>query len=151
MVFIAGNPRQARLIKPQLKFHYAKDLPVYATSSISSGVIDQDADRDLNEILFVDTPWALDHENNADYQQVRQNWPDQSQRFAKFFALGLDAYRLIPALRQLLINPEQQLALNSGKVNVDKNGRVHRELLLAIFERGQPRLLNQELGIIDDQ
>ncbi|MDJ0832045.1 MAG: penicillin-binding protein activator [Gammaproteobacteria bacterium] len=151
MVFIAGNPRQARLIKPQLKFHHAKDLPVYATSSISSGVTDTDADRDLNEILYVDTPWALDHDNNADYQQIRQNWPNQSQRYAKFFALGLDAYRLIPALRKLLVNPEQELALNSGQVSLDRQGRIHRQLLLATFERGKSKLLGSEFEIVDNQ
>ena len=151
MVFIAGNPRQARLIKPQLKFHHAKDLPVYATSSISSGVTDSDADRDLNEILYVDTPWALDHENNSDYQQIRQNWPNQSQRYAKFFALGLDAYRLIPTLRKLLVNPEQQLALNSGKVSLDRQGRIHRQLLLATYERGRSKLLGSEFDSIENQ
>jgi len=29
MIFIAANARQARLIKPQLKFHHAQDVPVY--------------------------------------------------------------------------------------------------------------------------
>ncbi|MDH3761742.1 MAG: penicillin-binding protein activator, partial [Gammaproteobacteria bacterium] len=54
MIFIAANSRQARLIKPQLKFHHAQDLPVYATSHISSSTGNPDDDRDLNEILFVD-------------------------------------------------------------------------------------------------
>ncbi len=71
MIFIAANSRQARLIKPQLKFHHAQDLPVYATSHISSSNANPDDDRDLNEILFVDIPWMLDNRNNPDYRQVK--------------------------------------------------------------------------------
>ena len=70
MIFIAANSRQARLIKPQLKFHHAQDLPVYATSHISSSNAKPDDDRDLNEILFVDIPWMLDNRNNPDYRQI---------------------------------------------------------------------------------
>jgi hypothetical protein len=143
MVFISGNPRQARLIKPQLKFHHAKNLPVYATSSISSGALDTDADRDLNGIKFVDTPWALNPEENADYQNVHTLWPEQSERYARFFALGLDAYRLIPSLRRLMLNPDESVSMNTGTINVDQYGRIHRELLLATYENGRAQLIKK--------
>lgn len=145
MVFMAGNPRQARLIKPQLKFHHAKDLPVYATSSISSSVSDPDADRDLDGTLFVDTPWALNNESNADFKAIQQYWPQQSQSYARFFALGIDAYKLIPSLRRLMVRPEEQLPLNTGTIRVDKNGRVHRELMLATYDKGRAQLLQQSV------
>lgn len=136
MVFVSGNPRQARLIKPQLKFHHAKDLPVYATSSISSSVADPDADRDLDEILFVDTPWALESADNADFQAIRALWPGESEHYAKFFALGLDAYRLIPRLRHLMLNPDQAQDMHTGRITIDDKGQVHRALLLATYTRG---------------
>jgi len=145
MVFIAGNPRQARLIKPQLKFHHAKDLPVYATSSISSSVSNPDADRDLDQIQFVDTPWALDNENNEDHQNITKLWPKQNQRYAKFFALGLDAYRLIPSLRRLMVNPDEDLRLNTGTISVDSMGRVHRRLMLATYEKGRAQIVKQSV------
>ena len=144
MVFIAGNPRQARLIKPQLKFHHAIDLPVYATSSISSGTSQPDADRNLDNTIFVDTPWALDNENNIDFKNIQKLWPSTSQRYAKFFALGMDAYKVIPSLRRMLVNPEERLALNSGTINVDSNGRIHRKLLLATYLRGRAKLLQDD-------
>jgi outer membrane PBP1 activator LpoA protein len=141
MIFIAGNPRQARLIKPQLKFHHAIDLPVYATSSISSSINNPDADRDLNGILFIDTPWALQNDKNPDFAAIHKLWPTQSERYAKFFALGLDAYKMIPSLRRLLINPQEKIALNSGTVSLDAQGRVHRELLFATYRKGRIELL----------
>jgi outer membrane PBP1 activator LpoA protein len=146
MIFIVGNPRQARLIKPQLKFHRAKDLPVYATSSVSSGTPDPDADRDLNGLLFVDTPWSLQNDSNPDYQQVIRRWPKSVKRYGRFFALGIDAYRLIPSLRRLLINPGEKLPLNTGIISVDRNGRIHRELLLATFDKGLAKVIRQAVG-----
>lgn len=141
MIFIAANSRQARLIKPQLKFHHAQDLPVYATSHISSSEATADADRDLNEIYFVDIPWMLDNRDNIDRRQVSRYWPYESQRFGRLFALGIDAYRMIPSLRRLMINPEEKLQHHTGLLSVDSSGRVKRSLLMATYENGRARLL----------
>ncbi len=151
MIFIVGNPRQARLIKPQLKFHRAKDLPVYATSSVSSGNPDPDADRDLNGLFFVDTPWSLQNATNTDYRQVAKRWPKTVKRYGRFFALGIDAYRLIPSLRRLLINPGQKVATNSGLISIDRNGRIHRELLLATFDKGLAKVIRQAVNETPDE
>ena len=141
MIFIAANSRQARLIKPQLKFHHAQDLPVYATSHISSSNGKPADDRDLNEILFVDIPWMLDNRNNTDYRQINAYWPDDSQRFSRLFALGIDAYRMIPSLRRLMINPEEQAQHHTGLLSVDNTGRVKRSLLMATYQKGRAKLL----------
>ena len=141
MIFIAANSRQARLIKPQLKFHHAQDLPVYATSHISSSTTSIDDDRDLEEILFVDIPWMLHSDSNPDYRRVASLWPESSQRFSRLFALGIDAYRMIPSLRRLMINPEETVAHNTGVLSVDSNGRVRRSLLMATYEKGRAKLL----------
>jgi hypothetical protein len=141
MIFIAANSRQARLIKPQLKFHHAQDLPVYATSHISASNSSPEDDRDLNEILFVDIPWMLDSRSNPDHKQVSRLWPDSSQRFSRLFALGIDAYRMIPSLRRLMINPTESIWHNTGQLSVDKTGRVKRSLLMATYAKGRTRLL----------
>ena len=141
MIFIAANSRQARLIKPQLKFHHAQDLQVYATSHISSSTGNPDDDRDLNEILFVDIPWMLNNRNIPDHAQISRLWPDSSQRFSRLFALGIDAYRMIPSLRRLMINPEESLMHHTGQLSVDKTGRIKRSLLMATYENGKAKLL----------
>lgn len=143
MVFIAANSRQARLIKPQLKFHRALSLPVYATSAVSSTNGNSDDDRDLNGIQFLNIPWLLDNSKNQDYRNIARLWPNDSKRRGRFYALGIDAYRLIPALRRLMINPGESELRNTGQLTVDKEGRVRRSLLLATYEKGQPMLLKQ--------
>lgn len=149
MIFITGNPRQARLIKPQLKFHHAKDLQVYATSSISSSTSTPDTDRDLDEIQFVDTPWALQSAQNPDFASISKQWPAQSQRYAKFIALGIDAYKLIPALRRLMLHQIPALPLNTGSITLDKKGRIHRELLLATFKKGRAEVIKQSADTLE--
>ncbi len=149
MIFIAGNPRQARLIKPQLKFHHAKDLQVYATSSISSSIPAPDADRDLDEIQFVDTPWALQSEQNPDFATISKLWPAQSQRYAKFIALGIDAYKIIPALRRLMLKQIPALPLNTGNITLDNKGRIHRELLLATYKNGRAEVIKQSVNTVE--
>ncbi len=143
MVFIAANSRQARLIKPQLKFHRAQTLPVYATSHISSTNGNSEDDRDLNGIQFLDIPWLLDNAKNRDFNNISQLWPDGTKRFARLYALGIDAFRLIPALRRLMINPGESELRNTGQLTVDNEGRVRRSLLLATYEKGLPMLLEQ--------
>lgn len=149
MVFIAGNPRQARLIKPQLKFHHAKDLPVYATSSISSSNADPDADRDLDEIQYVDTPWTLQSTDNPDFAAIKKLWPELSQHYARFIALGIDAYRMIPSLRRLMLQQIEPLQMNSGNISVDKTGRIHRELILATYKNGRTEILKQSVDAVE--
>ncbi len=141
MIFIAANTRQARLIKPQLKFHHAQGVPVYATSHIASSNRNADDDRDLDEIQFVDIPWMHNQQDNRDYTQIRKLWPVSGSRFGRLYALGIDAYRLIPSLRRLMIRPEEFADHHTGQLSVDKNGRVHRRLLMATYEKGLARLL----------
>ncbi len=144
MIFIAANTRQARLIKPQLKFHHAQDVPVYATSHIASSNRNADDDRDLDEIQFVDIPWMLNRQENHEYARIRKLWPASGTRFSRLYALGIDAYRLIPSLRRLMIHPEEIAKHYTGLLSVDKNGRVHRRLLMATYEKGLARPLQPE-------
>lgn len=146
MIFVAANARQGRLIKPQLKFHQASKIPVYATSHISSSKADPDKDRDLDEVLFVDTPWALKSKNNPDFANITQYWPQQSQRYGKLFALGIDAYQIIPSLRRLMLHQQESLMQNSGELSIDNMGRVHRKLYLAIFNRGRAILEQTQIN-----
>ncbi len=149
MIFIAANSRQARLIKPQLEFYRAQTLPVYATSHISSSSGNSDSDRDLDGILFVDIPWMLDNAQNQDFQQVSKLWPDSSKRFSRLFALGIDAYRMIPSLRRLMIRPGESELLNTGRLTVDEYGHVKRALLMATYDKGIARLLQRPLDAVN--
>ena len=139
MIFIAATPRDARLLKPQFKFHYAGELPVYATSHVFSGDIDRNADRDIDDLFYCDMPWVLS--DNPLKQALQKLWPGQIH-YGRFFALGADAYNLIPYLGRLQAKSWERFSGYTGNISLDPQNRVHRELLWARFTKGVPRLLD---------
>ncbi|HHJ19355.1 MAG TPA: hypothetical protein ENJ84_05960, partial [Gammaproteobacteria bacterium] len=75
-IFLAATPKQARLFKPLLRFHYLKSVPVYATSHVFSGAPDTSQDRDVNGILFTEIPWLLRGSGKTSGQS-KQPFPDE--------------------------------------------------------------------------
>ncbi|NOY62582.1 MAG: ABC transporter substrate-binding protein, partial [Gammaproteobacteria bacterium] len=112
-VFMAAFPRQARLLRPQLKFHHAHDLPIFATSHIYSGKPDPRADRDMNGVFFNDIPWLLSDDVESPLAPLREKisalWPQAAADYGRLFALGVDAYQIIPHLVRLQTYPYERL------------------------------------------
>ncbi len=136
-VFLAADANAGRLLKSQLKFHYAGDLPVYSTSFIYS--MDGRSDADLNGVMFADTPWIVSPpawiaDMPALYQEY---WPDE-RRLGRLHAMGYDAYQLIGELYGARTGPMNEIDGATGKLYLDDDGRVHRRLAWAQFVRGQP-------------
>ena len=138
LVFLVASPTQARQMKPALNFHYASDLPVFATSHIYAGSPAPDRDTDLNGIRFVEMPWILE-DGSALHQQSTQAWPDGHGRFEKLFAMGVDAYRLHARLMMLDSVPDSFLPGVTGQLSMDENRVLVRRLNWAWFRKGQPQ------------
>lgn len=136
-VFLAALPADARQLKPILAFHYAGDLPIYATSHLFSGTADDKLDRDLNGIRFVDTPWALATASD-NKRAILQQRLDADTRFGRLYALGIDAYRLYPYLHQLEANPGSAVQGETGALSITGQKRVYRTLQWAQFREGIP-------------
>ncbi|MEE4185833.1 MAG: penicillin-binding protein activator [Gammaproteobacteria bacterium] len=140
-IFVAGNTTSAKLIKPQLRFYYAGDIPTYATSEVyTPGSSDN---RDINGIVFPDIPWLLEpgpaiREHKNTFEEL---WGSSAARFGRFYALGYDAYHLSAALQGRTHSAEIELDGLTGKLYVDANGVLHRRLKWARIERGVPATL----------
>ncbi len=144
VVFVGAFPRQARLIRPQLSFHHALDLPVMATSHAWGGSEDVAADRDMSGVVFFDMPWML---GEGDRLAPRRSelatlWDGDVSRNAPLYALGADAYRLIPYLATMRNNEGERLEGATGLLRVDDTGAVQREVMPARFHRGQVERLD---------
>ncbi len=140
-VFLGAFPRQARLIRPQLKFHYASKLPVYATSHIFTGKRDRNADRDMDGIIFCDIPWVLaDPRSQPPLKKaVHTLWPAQAAQYTRFYALGADAYDIIPFLNNLRAYRYERFSGRTGMLSLSEDNRIFRELRWARFKNGIPR------------
>ena len=151
-IFLAADAGVARLIKPQLKFHYSGDLPVYATSSVYA--MDGRSDSDLNGVMFADAPWIIAPSGGfASLPGFYKNsWPD-AQRQSRLHAMGFDAYQLAPLLYDVSVGALPEVDGATGKLYLDATGRVHRRLAWAQFRRGTPAPLPsfEELELLLDE
>ncbi|HFQ91679.1 MAG TPA: penicillin-binding protein activator [Chromatiales bacterium] len=139
-VFLGAFPRQARLLRPQLKFHYASRLPVYATSHIYTGHEDRNADRDMDGVIFTDIPWVL-HDRNVPQplkQQVMALWPKSVRQFTRFYALGIDAYNIIPSLNTMRKYRYERFFGHTGILHLGAGNRIFRETAWGRFKNGIP-------------
>jgi len=137
LVFLAADAKAGRLIKSQLKFHYAGDLPVYSTSFVYA--MDGRSDADLNGVMFADAPWVVAPPAwIADYPQAYSEfWPSE-KRLTRLHAMGYDAYHLVGELFNSRDYRMDEIVGATGRLFLTTDGRIHRKLAWAQFERGQP-------------
>jgi outer membrane PBP1 activator LpoA protein len=135
VILLAANSSQARLIRPQLRFHDAGDIPVYATARIYSGQPNPSRNQDLNGMRFPATPWQLAHPRNNDIpalSSIRQG------SLANLFALGQDAWNLLPWLELMKKDPDFVFPGQSGYYQSANSDSLRREPAWAEFNRGIP-------------
>lgn len=134
-IFLIANPRQGRQLKPTLAFYYAQDIPVFALPAIYDGLQNQSSNRDLDGIIFTDAPWVLntgDPLKTALTSTLRQvQGPLQRLR-----AMGVDSFRLYPALQQLSTGELGDVQGTTGTLTMYGSRRIRRELDVARFEDG---------------
>jgi hypothetical protein len=142
-VFLAAMPRHARMIRPQLNFHQANDLPVYSTSHVFSGFVNARADHDIDNVTFGDMPWVLPkaRRNTALNATISQLWPQQVENYMRLYAFGIDAFNLIPNLNSLAEQHALQHPGETGNLFMDDAHRIQRRLQWAEFKNGAPKLL----------
>ncbi len=141
-VFVAaGSPAVARQMLPQLKFNYAGDVPVYSTSD--SFEPDPAANSDLDGMLFPDMPWMISNDPvTAQIRDgIRAQWPARTARRDRLYAFGFDAYRLVPALRSKSLAGTNEISGVTGKLRLDSQNRIHRDLDWAQIKDGVPEAL----------
>lgn len=135
-VFLVASPNEGRQVKPALNFHYARRLPVYSTSYIYDGTPSPRRDRDLDGVRFLDIPWVL-YQNSRLHQMAEQTWPEGHGRYARLFAMGVDAYRLQARLSMLRHLPGSELPGVTGTLHL-QGARLVRESNWAVFQHGEP-------------
>lgn len=146
VIFLAASPDTARQIKPLLNFYYAGQLPVYATSRVYNSAVSPQRNRDLDGIIFCDTPWNIPAAPRSPtatvlYQQLHDRWPGAFTRYRRLFALGVDAYQLISQINRLHLFPGARWQGSTGQLQLSAEGYVLRDLAFAKIHAGQPRYL----------
>lgn len=130
MIFLLAYPSKARQIMPLLKYYFASDIPVYATSTVYAGNTNTLRDRDLDGIIFCDMPWVFAN------QVPNKNWPEQFNSYNRLYAIGRDSFVVSKQLNQLLLFPAMGINNNTGILYLNRAQRIGRVLAWGRFRDG---------------
>jgi len=135
-IFAPSNlPTPARLLRPQLRFHLAGDIPTYTLGDAYEP--HPTANEEIDGVMFPDMPWMVGDSGLS--TEVRssavQAFGDSAARRGRLFAFGYDAMRLAGSLqRGAPINPDGL----TGTLSMDAQGHIRRSLEWVRIKNGLP-------------
>ena len=145
-IVLFANPEQTQLLTPIIEASLSpfarKSLSVFASSRSYSLDLNNNNLRDLRNLTFTDMPWMLPGHNwQSLASQTKQLWPQTEDTLLRLFAMGFDAYKLLPHLRRLKALPQTISHGLTGAINVDNQGVLHRRLLWAQVAQDRVKLI----------
>ena len=113
---------------------------MYSTSHVFTGKVDRHADRDMDDVIFCDMPWLLatDEALPKLRHKIEALWPDTSDQYTRFYAMGIDTYNLIPNLRNMRLFDYERFNGTTGTLQLTRSNRIFRELRWARISNGAP-------------
>ena len=129
MAFLALDLTRARLSRA-----YLSTLPIYATSQVDPGNTVPLVAFDLAGVRFLDMPWLLQPENPVVMLYPRPDY-DDSIEFSRFYALGIDAFRIAMVL--LAGKPDATIDGVTGRLTLGHDSVFVRALTAAQFSDGR--------------
>lgn len=143
VIFLASSPQQARQVQPTLRFQYAGDLPIYATSSVNPSIHSGIRNQDLDGILLAEMPWLL-VEDDSLREQIIQQWPEAQGVMGRFYAMGADAYQLALQLQQLKVLANNSTSGYTGEMQLNSSQQVQRTPYWAKIVNGNAVLVLED-------
>jgi outer membrane PBP1 activator LpoA protein len=135
LIFLAANPEQGRQIRPQLRFHEAGDIPVFAMGRIFADAENRTANQDLNGIYFPSTHWQMNRLQTASNTELASL---RGGNLGSLHALGKDAWNLLPWLPLMQKDPDLNFPGSVGSLFMSPGGQLLRDPAWAQFSRGRP-------------
>ncbi|MFK7893921.1 MAG: penicillin-binding protein activator [Granulosicoccus sp.] len=128
VIFLAVTHEQAKSMRTQLDFFYARDITRLGTSRLAGVENDPKSNKDLNSIFYPDAPWVLRSSLRDDplRKKIINTFDNADGVYAKLYALGADAYQLVTNLDRL--NRGERLNGYTGDLQLLSDGRIQRHL-----------------------
>jgi hypothetical protein len=132
-IVLFANPEQTELLNPIIESSLSpfagSAISVFASSRSYSLDLNKNSIRDLRNLIFIDMPWMLPANPwQSLAEQTTLLWPQRQDTLLRLFAMGYDAYSLLPQLRHLQLLPQNSTPGLTGTLTVNAQGEVHREL-----------------------
>lgn len=130
-IFIVAKPEQAQQIRPQLLYFLAGDLPIYATSHAWPGQLTAQQARDMAGIRVPEIPWLVGEDTGDALSQAELSrlLPASATAYAPLYAMGIDAYQLLPHLGRLQSSPLESLQGKTGVLHLNERHHVQRQMI----------------------
>lgn len=126
VLFLVAQPPMARQIVPLLKYYYADNIPIIASSAVYTGSPDPQKDADLNSVYFCDIPWILKQQHKTD------------QQFNRLYAVGIDSYTLSNNISRLNQLPYFPIYGATGALSLTSKHQIYRRLPWTQMHAGHP-------------
>jgi outer membrane PBP1 activator LpoA protein len=128
-IFLAAGGEAART----LRLDVGAQIPVYATSRVNTAPADRLRNFDLAGVRFLDMPWIVQPEQPPVAGFPRPASMDGDAE--RFYALGIDAFGIVAALRA----GEQAFEIQgvTGRIAMSASGAIDRRPLAATFRDGR--------------
>ncbi len=120
VIFLLADPNNGRKIVPLLKYYYADNIPIYATSTINSGTTSLGKGSDLSGVIFSDIPWALKGTGNPN----------------RLNAVGRDAYAISRELPRLIQLKHFPFYGATGALTITPEQKIYSRLPMATMHNG---------------
>ncbi|MGS2718991.1 penicillin-binding protein activator [Paraglaciecola aestuariivivens] len=135
-IVLFANSEQTELLNPIIEASlspFARNaFSVFASSRSYSLNLSNNSIRDLRNLTFTDMPWMLpEHNWQTLADEIQQLWPQKHDALLRLFAMGYDAYHLLPNLRRLKTLSHTASQGLTGDIYIDPEGVIHRRLPLA--------------------
>jgi uncharacterized protein len=137
VIFTSLDAARARFVRSYL----GATIPIYATSMVFTSNSDALANYDLEGVRFLDMPWLLQPDHPAVISYARQDSQRAGLDQERFYALGIDAYRLT----QELLRPYetmQPLDGVTGTITLNNTHQFIRTMVPAQFSQGSARTMD---------
>jgi outer membrane PBP1 activator LpoA protein len=138
-IFFAAPLETARLIVPQIAYYGGMNLPVYSISDVYQPGTKTD---DLDGVNFPIMPWLMASGPVAKLRKhIARLYPKHWRHHAALYALGYDAWRLIPLLGVQTQPLDQPVSGVSGTLSLGPNNIIRRRADWARYVNGKPKLM----------
>lgn len=126
VIILFSQPRDARVIVPLLRYYYASNIPIYATSSVYGGKANPSKDVDLNGVIVCDIPLSIQSGRN-----LNSGIPTD-----RLYAVGQDAYVVSQNIPRLQALPNFPIYGSTGALTLSPKGQIHRRIPCAPIRNG---------------
>lgn len=134
-IFLAASPQQGRALAPQLRFFGAGDIPTFTTSRVYTGQPDATRNQDLDGLNVPLTKWQIEHASPGSIPDLESL---RGGEFAPLFAIGMDAWNVLPWLDLMRNDPDFHFPGQSGDYSFTRGGNLQREPGWGRFSGGRP-------------